>query len=190
MGTRKHAFTLVELLVVIAIIGILIALLLPAIQAAREAARKMQCSSNLRQVAIGMQLYHDSFNKLPPAAYGSVWGTWAVIVMPFIESENTQNLWTREDRVDPYRYYHADNVAATQQRIPVYTCPSDSPQRYAWSATGYCEKHNVVVNLGNTGFIHTGNGVMQGPVLSVNGIEFGGAPFEQTYGPGASNPGT
>ncbi len=100
MVIRRRGFTLVELLVVIAIIGILIALLLPAVQAAREAARRSQCTNNLKQLGLGLQNYHSTFNVFPPAGldYGVGGGAEAanktiknlhglVLLLPFIEQQ-------------------------------------------------------------------------------------------------------
>jgi prepilin-type N-terminal cleavage/methylation domain-containing protein len=101
---RRRAFTLVELLVVIAIIGILIALLLPAIQAAREAARKTQCASNLRQIGLALNNYHDNNKFFPPGV--STRTNWCIALLPFIESRL------------------AGNVNG-QKPIAVYQCPDD-----------------------------------------------------------------
>ena len=98
MRSNRRAFTLVELLVVIAIMGVLIALLLPAVQAAREDARRMQCSSNLRQLGLAMHNYHNTYECLPPGfmvvnEQGQINGgwAWAVFLMPFIEQSPLQD---------------------------------------------------------------------------------------------------
>ncbi|NLE38309.1 MAG: DUF1559 domain-containing protein, partial [Pirellulaceae bacterium] len=82
---KAGGFTLVELLVVIAIIGILVALLLPAVQAAREAARRMRCANNLRQLAVGLQNYHDSHLQFPPGGMSINNLSWRCFILPFIE---------------------------------------------------------------------------------------------------------
>jgi prepilin-type N-terminal cleavage/methylation domain-containing protein/prepilin-type processing-associated H-X9-DG protein len=84
---RPAAFTLVELLVVIAIIGILIALLLPAVQAARESARRTQCTNNLKQIGLGFHNHEDSYKKLPAAYIGDTGLSWHVNILPFIEQQ-------------------------------------------------------------------------------------------------------
>ena len=90
---RRLAFTLVELLVVIAIIGILVALLLPAIQAAREAARRTQCINNLKQVGIAVQNYHDSRKHLPPMRIWDGHNTWLALILPYLEEAQIASMW-------------------------------------------------------------------------------------------------
>ena len=94
MRKDNRAFTLVELLVVIAIIGILVALLLPAIQAAREAARRSQCTNNLKQLGIAIHNYHDTYKQLPVGNHSCCWGTWQMSILPFIEERQLGEMYT------------------------------------------------------------------------------------------------
>lgn len=123
----RRAFTLVELLVGIAIIGILVALLLPAVQAARGAARRSQCGNNLRQIGHALQLYHDSHNTLPPGGvmYGPCCGTksytnWAIELLPFLEEESLGNAYD-------HRAFNEDEVNARVREtfVATYICPSE-----------------------------------------------------------------
>ncbi|MDX1946129.1 MAG: DUF1559 domain-containing protein [Pirellulaceae bacterium] len=128
---KRSGFTLVELLVVIAIIGVLVALLLPAVQAAREAARRSQCSNHLRQMALAIQNYHDTFNSLPYGARNrgntSQFGpSWLVAILPFAEQPNLYNLIDAQERAPTNRHY-TDNTlrgVARNAKIPYMLCPS------------------------------------------------------------------
>lgn len=129
--TRRPAgFTLVELLVVIAIIGILIALLLPAVQAAREAARRSQCQNNLKQLGIAHHNFHDTRNKWaasdrPPGLTNAPRVAWETILLPYIEQ---QALYEQYDKTK--NWSHVDNRRVVSQRIPGFECPSvPNPER-------------------------------------------------------------
>lgn len=89
---RRRGFTLVELLVVIAIIGILVALLLPAIQAAREAARRTECANNMKQIGLAVQNFHDTYDGLPPLSIGSGRASFWVLILPFAEQQQSYDL--------------------------------------------------------------------------------------------------
>ncbi|MEM9354467.1 MAG: DUF1559 domain-containing protein [Planctomycetota bacterium] len=135
----RRGFTLVELLVVIAIIGILVALLLPAIQSAREAARRLQCQNNLKNLALALLNHHDQRGEFPPPAFmqeGSnhdiltdtrLFSNWAIEILPFIEQ---QNLYDRAQYdTSTVRFFNTRdldfNIEVRSTRLAVMLCPSD-----------------------------------------------------------------
>jgi prepilin-type N-terminal cleavage/methylation domain-containing protein len=148
MKTRTlHGFTLVELLVVIAIIGVLIALLLPAVQAARAAAQRMQCTNNVKQLTLAVHNYHDTYNALPAGMSGFTGnnGRWRysalVKLLPFYEGQNIYDAFITKDK--------AATSGATYQVFPdeiknavisALVCPSDDVARTMTAGENVC--HN------------------------------------------------
>lgn len=147
----RRGFTLVELLVVIAIIGILVALLLPAVQAAREAARRMSCGNNLKQIALAIHNYHDTYKTFPPIRGGqlasgafypgcqpwfnSTGWSWRALILPFVEQQPLYDQINFSVVRDTTCYSAAPPFTGTkdpnQVVIPAYECPSE-----AWSPNG------------------------------------------------------
>ena len=158
---RRTAFTLVELLVVIAIIGILVSLLLPAVQSAREAARRMQCGNNLKQIGLAMHNYHTAHNSLPIGAASRHYGTWVMSLFAYVEQTAIADKYDLSTK-----YQVAPNVDLLENRLSVFTCPSDSPKS-SWSANDV-PNYNYVVNLGNTTNFRK---------ATLNGVDFKTGPF-------------
>jgi len=161
---KRDAFTLIELLVVIAIIAILIGLLLPAVQRVREAASRLQCQNNLKQLGLALHSHHDRVGEFPPGyASGSNsidtapgWG-WAAFLLPDVEQGN---LLSQLNTALPIT--DSTNVAGVAQQLKLFRCPSDPRQDpiragefvNAAGLTGQLGRSNYVGNYGNTPFLN------------------------------------
>jgi len=142
----KRGFTLIELLVVIAIIAVLISLLLPAVQSAREAARRTQCINNLKQIGLASHSYHDQTNVFPPGAIthapGGGWGgwgntniSWRILILPMMEQNPVYN------SINMMLNNGGGNTIATAwyAQLKTYVCPSDG-----WAASGFVPANSAV----------------------------------------------
>lgn len=186
----RGGFTLVELLVVIAIIGILIALLLPAVQAAREAARRSQCINHLKQLGVALHNHHDTYQRFPPGGardqkpFGqgeTDWGSsWLVYILPFVEQNAIYDKWVFNSSSG---VFNSNNMALINGVvIPTYACPT-SPLPTQWcnntggaaSATNRMAVHYVAVSGAYPGLIpdfteSRYNNVNQGGTVSGGGV--------------------
>ena len=148
IAKKKRGFTLIELLVVISIIAILIALLLPAVQQAREAARRTQCKNNLKQIGLAIHNYHETYTMFPPGQQwsGPVWNdkngdgdtddngerspgwSWTAMILPYIDQ---QPLYDKIDFGSPLNdsKLTGTNLAVVRQPIEGFLCPSDSLEK-------------------------------------------------------------
>ena len=186
MSKLKRAFTLVELLVVIAIIGVLVALLLPAVQAARESARRSQCTNNLKNVTLAMHNYADTFRgTFPVGEYSCCWGTWLVALLPYIEQNSLYEQYKYFGSIqnaagDNFaqidantRYGGAMNLPVSRTLIKTYTCPTDVKSNTP-SLRSQITLHNYVANHGNTSLSRI---AQLGTTSTGQPNRFQGAPF-------------
>jgi prepilin-type N-terminal cleavage/methylation domain-containing protein/prepilin-type processing-associated H-X9-DG protein len=199
MSLRHRGFTLIELLVVIAIIAVLIALLLPAVQSARQAAQRIQCTNNLKQLGLAMHNYHDAVNTFTIGLMGfrspvatannnrypsgtlasAARRTWAWLILPYIEQGTLANSIN-------YSLPFNDHSQDTAVRIipGTFLCPSDPNMGFVDVGSYPVRKVNYMANWGNTQYFQGSASPFAGPFIQGEMIPFLGAPFgiDTSYG--------
>jgi prepilin-type N-terminal cleavage/methylation domain-containing protein/prepilin-type processing-associated H-X9-DG protein len=145
---RRRAFTLVELMVVVAIIGVLLGLILPAVQKVREAANRTKCQNNLRQVGVAFLNYHNSHERFPSARWGApsgngLWFSAFAAILPYVEQDNVARRYNPSLPIDDASDSDGDGISnadITRMNIPTFLCPSmivpEAYERYSTGAPG------------------------------------------------------
>src|SRR5262245_16435971 len=154
MSSKKRGFTLVELLVVIAIIGVLVALLLPAVQSARESSRRARCTNNLKQIGVAIHNYEDTWKALPPGNYHGVFGSWILHILPQMEQTGLHDRYVNSGGIASFRnggirYGATENLPVTTTQVAAFVCTSDTKSAQAGIISGVTF-HNYVACYGNT----------------------------------------
>jgi len=163
---ERHGFTLVELLVVIAIIGVLVALLLPAVQAAREAARRSQCSNNMRQIGVAFHSYHAAMKSFPPG-----WledsnpvleervpnAGWGLLILPYIEGQNVSSRFDLKKKITHGTPGGAvENIDLIGIPLAVYLCPTDDDHPEADTIEAYASYNPYIPALAVSNYVASG----------------------------------
>ncbi|MCX7425490.1 MAG: DUF1559 domain-containing protein [Planctomycetia bacterium] len=178
---RRRGFTLVELLVVIAIIGILIALLLPAVQAAREAARRMHCANNLKQLGIAIHTYNTANGRFPPAGLDYLWceagtpspislnaNSW-VMLLPYLDQQPLFDQYDVNSCASHAKWnghggplvgnaVTSGNAAVVATRLSAFTCPSETGQPYCYNHPAYYIADGCSLTGAKTSYDFSGDG--------------------------------
>ncbi|MBX3415729.1 MAG: DUF1559 domain-containing protein [Pirellulales bacterium] len=161
---RRGGFTLIELLVVIAIVGMLIAILLPAVQAAREAARRAECSNNLKQIGLAMHLYHEALGSFPSAYISQTGGggvhgepdpatrdagpgwAWGMLILPYVELQTVQLAFDAK-----LPCWAPENAAAAQTKVAIYLCPTATGEQSSFDVKD--AEGNVLANFARSHYV-------------------------------------